>query len=912
LEIVGRERELALAHAFLESAAVGFAVLEFEGEAGIGKTTLWRTVLRHAEERGFCVLACRPAAAEAKLSLSAISDLLEHVPDDAFAALPEPQRRALDVALVRADAGEAILDQRSVAVALRSLVRALAVVQPVLVAVDDIHWLDTASAATLEFALRRLRPEPVGFVTSCRTGEQARLKVDDLVEPELLTTVTLGPLTLASLHHLVRQRLQEIPSRPTLIRIAKASHGNPLFALELARLLAEIGAPPPGEPLPVPADFDSLVRRRIARLPPATREVLLAAASLSDAREDVVGSALRRPIVADMEPAEREQIASLERGVVTFAHPLFAAAIYSSATTAERRRMHRGLAETLDDSEARARHLALAAGGRDEAAAAAAHAAAAVAARRGAPDAAVELVELALELTERGSEAEPVRLLDFAGYLHANGQSERAQAVLEALDSWESWPPSLSARAVDLLADLLSFTEGPSAFATFGERAMRESLSPQARAAVHLALSYSAGFDDAQRSLEHAAAALRLLEPLGDEVDAGVLASALTIRLRAGAVLGHGLDGDLVERVLALEAGAPPRHHPSSAALGGWFRWIDDLDASRHLVTRALERAVKEGHEPDRAGALCHLALTECLAGELEAAREHAASALSLSQELEAGGLTTLAADALALVEAHLGNVDEVYALQQRHAGGSATRREAVLGVLELSRARYEAADRHLSTSLELIEATGIREPGIYRVHADAAEAAVALGDLERAERIARFLEEHGEGRHHRWSSATGARVQALLAAARGDLDEASRACEQALAHHEALPMPLERARTLLVKGIIDRRARRRRQAKESFEKALELFEASGARLWAERARAELARVGLRRSPGNALTEGERSVAALTARGLTRRQAAAALHVSPKTVDATLGRVYRKLGIGSRAELGARMAELQM
>jgi len=292
-------------------------------------------------------------------------------------------------------------------------------------------------------------------------------------------------------------------------------------------------------------------------------------------------------------------------------------------------------------------------------------------------------------------------------------------------------------------------------------------------------------------------------------------------------------------------------------------------------------------------------------------AREYASSALAVSHELE-GELTARAGDALALVEAHLGNGDELHALcSLPEMGGSGIRRAAALGLFELSRANYVLADEHLTRALELIKKAGIREPGIDRVHANAAETAIALGDPARAERIAEFLKEHGERTGHCWSLAAGERLRALVAAARRDLDAASDACARALAHHDTLPMPLERARTLLVKGVVERRTRRRGQAKESFEEALALFEASGARLWAERARAELGRVGLRRSAGHELTEGERSVAELAARGLTRRQVAAALHVSPKTVDATLVRVYRKLGIGSRAELGSRIIELQ-
>jgi DNA-binding CsgD family transcriptional regulator len=896
MEIIGRERELAAADLFLADAARGFAVLELHGDAGIGKTTVWRAVLARAEERGFAVLACRPAAAEAKLSLSAVSDLLEHVPGEHFAALPEPQRRALDIALLRAEPGDASVDRRTVAVAARSLLRELAAGQPLLVAVDDLHWLDAASAATLEFALRRLDTEPIGFLAARRASEPARLDLRNL-EPAAARSVAIGPLSVAGLHHLLRERLDQVPPRSLLVRVADASHGNPLFALEIGRLLAEQGAPPPGEPLPVPPDVEALVRRRIADLPRATREVLLAAAAVSDPAEDVIRAALHRPIVRELEPAERRQIARLEGGVIVFSHPLFAGAVYASATAAERRELHRRLAEAAPGLEARARHLALAADGRDEVAAAAAQAAAADAAARGAPAAAVELAELALALSEPRSDAECRRLLDLAEYVLVSGESERALALLEAVDSWDHWPPNLHARALAWRANLRLFTGGPTAMGEFAQRALSEPLPAQARAAAHLQLSYSTGLSDAERALNHAETALALLEPLDEEVDAALLGLALEVRLRAGAVLGHGLDGDVVERIRA----------PSS--LGAWLRWVDELESSREVLERDLELAEARGNETLRAYRLMMLGMTECDAGELERAREHAAAALELARELELAEVEGRAAEALALVEATVGRAEKAHELLR---GVESTRSaRATLGRLELSRENYAAADAHLGSALDLIEQAGIREPGIARVHADAAEAAVALGDLERAEGLADFLVQHGARTGRRWSLATGARIRALVAAARGDLEEALAACERALKHHEGLPMPLERARTLLVKGVIERRLRRRGRAKLAFEEALAVFEQTGAQLWAERARAELARLGLRRAGSGELTEAERRVAELTARGLTRRDVAAALHVSPKTVDATLGRVYRKLEIRSRAELGARMVELQ-
>jgi len=458
--IVGRERELSLAGEFLDSARERFAVLALEGEAGIGKTTVWREVVRLAEERGFRVLACRPAQAEARLTFSALTDLLEPVPEDAFEALSEAQRRALDVALLRTDPGEAAVDRRTVGTAVRSLLAELASAGTLLLAVDDLQWLDPTSAATLEFGVRRVTPSPIGFLVSRRLREPAPLKVDELVEPGSLTRATIGPLSVAGLHHVLSEWLGEAPSRSTLVRIHEASGGNPLFALEVARALVESGMPPPGEPLPVPADVGELVRRRIAKLPSATRDVLLAASVLGSPSEDVIETALGRPVVADLEPAELQQVARLERGTIVFAHPLFAGAVYRSATSAERRAMHRRLVDALEDSEARARQLALAAESRDEEAAAVVHAAAAQAVARGAPAAAADLCELALGLTEAGSEAEPLRIVDAATYLHLAGETERARMMLESVDSWEGWPSELHVRALHLLGEVVEYTQG--------------------------------------------------------------------------------------------------------------------------------------------------------------------------------------------------------------------------------------------------------------------------------------------------------------------------------------------------------------------------------------------------------------------------------------------------------------------
>jgi DNA-binding CsgD family transcriptional regulator len=456
------------------------------------------------------------------------------------------------------------------------------------------------------------------------------------------------------------------------------------------------------------------------------------------------------------------------------------------------------------------------------------------------------------------------------------------------------------------------------ALAEFGRRILDESSDMEAEAVGHLAVSYARMQSDAQSALEHADAALALLERLGPSADPETLAGAFTVRVRAGAILGHGFDRGLMERAIALEGSMPPERvsaEPLAPAFGFWLRWFDDLDASRELLERLVRDATTNGQETSRVVGLMQLAITECVAGRLHRARELGVSAYELARDLDVRQLTKMTTSSLALVYANLGEVDEARAFCEELrpvASGSAGAEidlEGVLGLLELSLGNFEAADAHLVAALEVFDRVGFGEPGQFRVHADAAEAAVAVGDVARALRIADFLNAHGERTNHRWSLATAARTRALIAAAEGRLASALDFGEQSLAYNEDLPMPLERARTLLVKGVIERRARRRGDAKRSFEEALEIFERAGARLWADRARAELDRVGLRRASGDELTEGERRVAELAAQGMTNREVAAALYMSPKTVGANLSRVYRKLGIKSRAELGARMAE---
>jgi predicted ATPase len=284
-DIVGRSAELDAIEDFLDRLKREAAAIVFEGQAGIGKTTVWRQVFERAAQRSLVVLSCRPVEAEAKLAFASLADLLEPVADAVLPQLPEPQRVALEVALMRASPHGPPPTARAVAAAVLSTLRLLALVSPVVVAVDDQQWLDRGSAEALAFAMRRIGDRRIGVVAAVRVQDQG------IVDPLALESafagrverVHLGPLSLSALHHIIRSHLGHVFPRPTLRHIAETSGGNPFFALELARALIEAGAQArPGDPLPVPETLLSLVLQRIERCRRASNVPLVASALRPD------------------------------------------------------------------------------------------------------------------------------------------------------------------------------------------------------------------------------------------------------------------------------------------------------------------------------------------------------------------------------------------------------------------------------------------------------------------------------------------------------------------------------------------------------------------------------------------------------------------------------------------------------
>jgi predicted ATPase len=237
-EIVGRDAEFASLYAFVSERRRGVAALVVEGEAGIGKSTLWEAGLEYARAQRLTVVTSRPAEAERRVGYAGLGDLFEGVIDDVLPALLPPRRRALEVALLREGASGDPVDRRTLAVAVRDALQLLSEQAPLLVAVDDVPWLDRSTSRALAFATRRLGTSAVHLLLARRLVESPqRSELERALDVDRVRTLRVGPLSAGALHRFLRDRLRTSSARQTLLRVHERSAGNPFFALELARVL---------------------------------------------------------------------------------------------------------------------------------------------------------------------------------------------------------------------------------------------------------------------------------------------------------------------------------------------------------------------------------------------------------------------------------------------------------------------------------------------------------------------------------------------------------------------------------------------------------------------------------------------------------------------------------------------------
>jgi DNA-binding CsgD family transcriptional regulator len=923
--ILGRDDELDQVGLFLGSIPTGPSALVLEGAAGIGKTTLWLEGVAAARQNGYLVLTARAAESEARLSYSALGDLFAEVVDEALPSLPTPQRHALEMALLRTEAHGAPPDQRAVSLASVGVVRTLAAAGPLVVAIDDVQWLDVSSARVLSFVLRRLSDERVGVLVSLRLGSGS--KGDPLGIDRALAHVaklSVGPMPEDPLGRLLRERTGADLPRPVLVRLHRVSNGNPLFALEIARAVVQQGVrPKSGEPLPVPEDLQQLLSARLAALPTSARGPLLAIAATSQPTVDLVLLAAGPDEGSRSGLARAEAAGVVERadGRVRFSHPLLGSTVYVNASPRERRDMHLRLAELIGDPEERARHLALCSDEPDADVARALDEAARHSRARGAPDAAADLTELARQLTPpEDVDALRRRSLKAAEYHFDAGDAARALAVLR--DSIASSPPGPDRAEMLYRISSMSWMNLVRGVREPAQRALEEvGEDRQLRSGLHGTLAWVAFYlGDLDEALGHARESVEYATHVADPATrAEALATLGFVEFLLGRQVEPLMSEALELQDVVMSQGSWTEvsvYTTPRSILGLELMWSGRLDEARAVFEQELAEYEEHAMYTVRQEVLCYLAELECRAGRWSLATDYAAEAMETV--VESGQTATQSHVALfnqALAAAHLGHVDDARRLATdgvRLALSNddlfnANWNRAVLGFLELSLLNFELAHAYLEPVVRYLARMGSAEPAIIPCIPDEVEALVALGRVDEAAPLVGRLEEQAMALDRPWALATAARCRGLLAAARGDLEGAHQALEHALHHHERAQQPFELARSLLVLGQIHRRAKKKRLARENLERARGIFVELGAALWIDRAEAELSRIGGRPSSPLELTATELDVAGLVAEGHTNREVADALFMSPGTVQANLKRIFRKLGVRSRTELAARL-----
>lgn len=861
------------------------AVLLIEGEPGIGKSTLLLAAKTSAEEAGVRVLTARARPADSSIPFCGVADLLSQVNLDSVAGIPADEWAPLD-RIARRSVPIPRESHRDVANAFLAAVRHLAVRSPVLLAVDDVDTLDRPSRHVLRFIASRL-PQPVALVVTAlppqprRPGPAAWLQPPFGVE---LRRMTLKPLPIGPLNNLLTARLGRRLPRRTISQIQQISLGNVHSALELAGNVDADGS------VNLPASLAHAAFKRLGTLEGARAAVLLALACERLATVANLAEVADSPaelVTRIVEHAETQSLVTVGGDRVSYTHPVLALTVYSSASAPDRRAMHRRLAQVTSDPSARARHLALGSTDADRTVLTALDEAARLAASRGLPADAAEFLEMAIRLGDRDSR----RILQCARFHCIAGEFNQAELLADAVDDDPSVRSkallvrgvarthNAKADAVQVLASAVEY----GGTATRIQALMRLSLLSLFVGNLRESLTYAdAAATEAQRSTNSGEArALHILtSELGGSHDPG-----FEVRNTPDAGIGE----------LAVAALA--------------CAWTGDVDGARHHITTALRTSRSHGNPSELVCLSYPSVMIDLWAGHLDAAADTAALALDEAELVGDPLNRAIALAAAAAVASYRGDEPETVRL------GNAAATAADIGGYRLlslapcaSIASVQIADRRYGAALKTLEpvvaqlgsATG-RASMLCGFVPDAIEALAALGRSDEAEALVSALDSSGK-QDGCWARMVRLRGHACVLAARGDLRAAEVYAEGALDMFADLPMPLERARTLLLLGQVQRRRRRRAIAAANIAEAATVFADLGSTAWARRAVGDLQ--GSPPTPAQKhLTPAERRVAELAAAGLSNRDIAAEVFVSVKTVEMNLSRVYRKLGIRSRSQL---------
>ncbi len=899
--LVGRKSERAVLQALVDAAVRGEGgALLVTGEPGIGKTALLEDVGERWSATSLTVLRASGRESDADLPFAVLAELLRPAEKE-LDSLPGPQAYALRRALALEHA-DGVVDGLAVGVATLGVLATLAARRPVLAVVDDLQWVDEASRAAILFVARRLARLHIALLCASRLGELS----DEIGVPVL----ELGALTARDAGELLTASAGRPLERGVRRRLLEVSQGNPLALVELPTALSDAqlqGTDPLGEPIPVNGGIELTFGRRVARLPARTRQALILASVAGSEAGESLGAALRAEGLdhRDLKPAELDRLVIFTDGSVTFRHPLIRSVVYHGASAMVRRAAHTLLADVEQDVDRRAWHLAAAAVAPDEAAAAELDAAAGRALARGAPASAARAFAAAARLST-DDEARGQRLARAARAAHRAGDVASAGRYATAARQVASDPTTL--------ADLL-LVESDLRMRTGDLEGAHRALVAQAeqvievdrrRAATMLLLAAKLRI----YRLEAAAAADEVERALAilphderDVIHLVALSMSQTVAGRNGA-----RDAALAA---AAAAALSPHGHAHTLGIAWPLIWLEEYDVAREVTDRAIAVQREAGFLLYLPQALLPHSELDFRTGRWDSAMQAAAEALALFEETQQPSEAAAAAGVLARMHAARGNAEECRALAQRALASdvefglrsASAHALAALGLLALGSRRPDEAIAPLESAERIAALGAVGEPWLLLSAPDLVEALAHAGHDARARDVLRDFEARTETLGRVSASAAAARCAGILDAG-GSWEDAF---ERALALHDRVPTPFERARTELCYAERLRRARKRGDARARLRSALEVFDSLGALPWSERARAELRASGQkarrRSTPVDALTEQELTVARLVMGGATNREAASTLFVSPKTIEFHLGNVYRKLEVRSRTEL---------
>lgn len=909
--VIGREELFGQAR---DQLTRGGSVL-LHGTAGIGKSTVLRALATECSEAARTVLRCSATESESHLPFLALADLLGLVLDEVSDKLPAAQRTALESALT--GRGESTLQRDGLALrlAVLSALRALAAEGPVLIVADDVQWLDPASAELLGFAARRLGETPVRMLCAVRTDGPEYDRHLRALPPDSLA-VRLNPLSRAQVSALLDHRGYTGLQRSTVRDIHRTSGGNPFFALELGRALADNPNPPrPGEPLPVPTSLRALVLNRIGMLSEEARHTLLVASAGARPTPALLHAAGRENSEAEMAQAAALGLLATEAEgpAVRFAHPLISAALYAEAPAQERRAAHGALSTAASDPIERARHLALATVGTDPEVAARLAEAATLARDRGAPSMAASLGLLSARHTPAESVPCPdVRRLQAAEDAITAGELDLARDVARDVLT-RATVPADRVRAwifvIDTAGHAMTEVDAvfPQALADAGD-------DPKLLALIHYQLAWRAllvdgDFDEARGDASYSA---ELAARGGDRYNELM---ALAFQAQIETLMGHPDAPATIKR--ALKEPQDPRvscHH--NGAGYSRFRWLimsDQLPEARSAVTALLREVRRRGSVESEVHFLRGVAETELRSGHCGRALDLARESLMLARDTGIGEVASAVLTSLS--EASGGNVDRALELAREavdHAEQNGdqmytSRALAALGYAQLVAGDAQGTVRSLRRVRELEHGLGIHDPARGRWQGDLAEALVRIGESGEAQDVIDVTREHALRLGRESVLAVLDRAEALVRAARGEHEAALAQLTSVQDRLAKLGYGLEEARTAFATALL----RTRRPGPTSYDEAARLFRRCRALPWLRQV--EAAAVARPAEPVAApaatldalegLASMERQVAALVMEGATNREIAARLFISVKTVEATLTRVYRKLGIRSRVDI---------